>query len=209
RGDHSHTAADQVSYQCRQAIVSALQPVVLDHHVLAFHKAGFVEAFAERGHITGGDSGRPGADKPDHRRSRTLGARFDRPASDPAAENDDHFAPTDEISHRSYSRGCPITNNSTPQVGGLGSQAVGRTRSSPPPPFSRGRDDRLGGSLQLMRKYLLSFSRSSRGLNGFETKSSQPAARALFSSSIRAYEVTMIIGILRIAGSALIRRVAS
>ena len=51
RGDHGHTTADQVSHQRRQAIVLALQPVVLDRHVLALDVAGFTKAFAERGHI--------------------------------------------------------------------------------------------------------------------------------------------------------------
>ena len=54
RGDHGHLSADQIGHQCRQAIVLALQPVVLDRHVLAFDVAGFVEAFAERGHIARG-----------------------------------------------------------------------------------------------------------------------------------------------------------
>jgi hypothetical protein len=44
RRDYGHTAADQISHQCRQ-IVLALQPVVLDRHVLAFDVAVFVEAF--------------------------------------------------------------------------------------------------------------------------------------------------------------------
>ena len=60
RGDHGHLSADQIGHQCRQAIVLALQPVVLDRHVLAFDVAGFVEAFAERGHIARGGIGRPG-----------------------------------------------------------------------------------------------------------------------------------------------------
>ena len=51
RGDDGHTTADQVSHQRRQAIVLALQPVVLDRHVLALDVAGFAKAFAERGHI--------------------------------------------------------------------------------------------------------------------------------------------------------------
>jgi hypothetical protein len=48
-GDHGHIAMDKVSQQRRQAIVLALQPMVLDGHVLAFDIVGFVEAFAERG----------------------------------------------------------------------------------------------------------------------------------------------------------------
>ena len=41
RGDDGHTTADQVGHQRRQAIVLALQPVVLDRHVLALDVAGF------------------------------------------------------------------------------------------------------------------------------------------------------------------------
>jgi hypothetical protein len=52
-----HLSADQIGHQRRQAIVLALQPVVLDRHVLPFDVAGFVEAFAERGHITRGSIG--------------------------------------------------------------------------------------------------------------------------------------------------------
>jgi hypothetical protein len=67
RCDHGHTTVNQIGHQCRQAIVLALQPVVLDRHVLAFDVAGFVEAFAERGHITRVGIGRPVSDKSDHR----------------------------------------------------------------------------------------------------------------------------------------------
>ena len=52
RGDHGHLSADQIGNQRRQAIVVALQPVVLDRYVLTFDVAGFVEAFAERDRIT-------------------------------------------------------------------------------------------------------------------------------------------------------------
>jgi hypothetical protein len=67
RGDHGHTTADQVIHERRQAIVLALQPVVLDHHVLAFDVAGFVEAFAERSGIAGGVLGGPAIDESDDR----------------------------------------------------------------------------------------------------------------------------------------------
>jgi hypothetical protein len=46
-----HLAADQVGYQCRQTIVWARQPVVLDRHILVFDVTSFAEAFAERRHI--------------------------------------------------------------------------------------------------------------------------------------------------------------
>ena len=48
RGDHGHATADEVGHERGQAIVLALKPVVLDHHVLALDVTGFVERFAER-----------------------------------------------------------------------------------------------------------------------------------------------------------------
>jgi hypothetical protein len=43
--------ADEVSHQSRQAIVLALQPVILDRHIPAFDVAGFAQASAECGYI--------------------------------------------------------------------------------------------------------------------------------------------------------------
>src|SRR5262252_7122400 len=40
RGDHGHPTGDQISHHSRQAIELALQPVVLDRHVLALDVAG-------------------------------------------------------------------------------------------------------------------------------------------------------------------------
>ena len=65
--DYGHLSANQIGHQRRQAIVLALQPVVLDRHVLAFDVAGFVEAFAERGRKARRGISRPVSDKPDHR----------------------------------------------------------------------------------------------------------------------------------------------
>ena len=73
RRDDGHTTADEVIHERRQAIVLALQPVVLDHHVLAFDVAGFVEAFAERGGIAGGVLGRSAVDEADDRRRLLRG----------------------------------------------------------------------------------------------------------------------------------------
>jgi hypothetical protein len=52
RGDDGHTTPDQVSHQRRHAVVLAVQPMVLDRHVLAFDVAEFAESLAERGRIT-------------------------------------------------------------------------------------------------------------------------------------------------------------
>ena len=45
--DHGHTTADELSHERRQAVVLAVRPVVLDHHVLALEVAGFVEGFTK------------------------------------------------------------------------------------------------------------------------------------------------------------------
>jgi hypothetical protein len=57
----------------------ALQPVVLDRHVLAFDVAGLVEAFAERGHKACVGIGRPISDKSNYRQRRLLRTRHNRP----------------------------------------------------------------------------------------------------------------------------------
>ena len=82
RGDHGYSPADQIGHQRRQAIVLALQPVVLDRHVLAFDVAGFFEAFAECVRITHVSIGRPSANDADHRHRRLLRlCRNERPRS--------------------------------------------------------------------------------------------------------------------------------
>jgi hypothetical protein len=79
RGDHGHPTADEVSRQFRQGIEFALQPVVFDHHILAFDVAGFAKPFAELGHIARGGIGRPAVEKPDHRQRLLLRPRHERP----------------------------------------------------------------------------------------------------------------------------------
>ena len=51
RGDYGHLSADQIGHQVPQATVLTLEPVVLDHHVLAFNIAGFLQTLAEGGQI--------------------------------------------------------------------------------------------------------------------------------------------------------------
>jgi hypothetical protein len=48
RSDHGHTTADEVSHEGRKAVVLAVQPAVLDHHILALDVASFVERFTKR-----------------------------------------------------------------------------------------------------------------------------------------------------------------
>src|SRR5262249_27828756 len=91
--DHGHFSADQIGHQCRQAIVLALQPVVLDRYVLAFDVAGLVQAFAERAQIARGGIGRKASNNPDHRLRRLLRARRERQRDCRAAKERDELAP--------------------------------------------------------------------------------------------------------------------
>jgi hypothetical protein len=87
RGDHRHTTAHQFSHQFRQAIELALQPMVLDRHLLALDVAAFTKPFAERGDRARCGIGRPAADEPDHRHRPLLRPRHHRPrrrAAEPA-----------------------------------------------------------------------------------------------------------------------------
>src|SRR6516225_1403913 len=78
RRDNGDATADEVSHQRRQAIEAAIEPIVLDRHVLALDMAGFAKAFLESGHAGRGGSGRPEADEADDRR-RLLRACRHRP----------------------------------------------------------------------------------------------------------------------------------
>ena len=99
RGDHGHATADKIGHEGRQAVVLAVQPVVLDHHVLALDGAGFVEAFTERSGLAHGGLGRPAADKADHRQCRLLRTRRERPRSCCAAQCEYEFSPSDVDCH--------------------------------------------------------------------------------------------------------------
>jgi hypothetical protein len=89
RGDHGHATAHEVGHERRQATEFAVQPVVLDRHVLTLDVAGFAEAFIERSGIAHGGLGRPGADEADDRHRRLLRARRERPRRCPTDERDE------------------------------------------------------------------------------------------------------------------------
>ena len=48
RGDNGHFAAYQIGHHSCRAIVATVKPMILNHYVLAFRIAGFIEALAER-----------------------------------------------------------------------------------------------------------------------------------------------------------------
>jgi type III restriction enzyme len=91
-GNHGDATADEIGHERRQAIILALQPVVLDHHVLVLNVAGFVEAFAEGSARARGILGRPGTYEADDRHRRLLRARCKRPRCRRATEKRDEFA---------------------------------------------------------------------------------------------------------------------
>src|SRR5262249_33727432 len=93
-GNHGDATADEIGHERWQAIILALQPVVLDHHVLVLNVAGFVEAFAEGSARTRGILGRPSTDKADDRHRWLLCAhpRRKRPSSRYTAEQSDELA---------------------------------------------------------------------------------------------------------------------
>src|SRR5215831_7604945 len=93
RSDNGYATADEVSHERRQAIVSALQPVVFDHDVLALDVAGFVEAVVERSRIAPRGLRRPNVDEADDRHRWLLRARRERPCCRAAHERDERAAP--------------------------------------------------------------------------------------------------------------------
>src|SRR6516165_6629659 len=95
RRDHSHMAADQVSDQRCHTIILALQPVVLDYHVLAFDVAGFGQPPTERGRRARPAFGRSAVNEGDHGRGRLLRPCRQRPGRGRAAEKGDEVAPPD------------------------------------------------------------------------------------------------------------------
>ena len=59
RHNERHMAAHEVCRQCGEPIVSTFRPAVLDCDILALNIAGFLQAFAERGHEVRIGSGDP------------------------------------------------------------------------------------------------------------------------------------------------------
>jgi hypothetical protein len=96
---HGHLSADQIGQQCWQAIVSALQPVVLDRYVLPFDVADFIEALAERGHIARVGICRLATNDSDHRHRRLLRACRERPCNCCAAERRYELPPANADCH--------------------------------------------------------------------------------------------------------------
>jgi len=92
RGNHVHTAANQIGCQRRQLIVVVLRPAELDRHVLAFDEGGPVQTATELGHEMRGPLGRLTVEEPDYRHRRLLRARRERPRCRTAKKGDESAA---------------------------------------------------------------------------------------------------------------------
>src|SRR5215510_14713844 len=122
RSDNDDATADEVSHERRQAIVSAVQPIVLDNHVLTLDVAGFAEASAERSGMASGGIGPPTADEADGRHLWLLRARRQRPCCRRTA---DHRA---ELASLYVEHGLPSRNPLCQLTAGLG--CLGSARRS-------------------------------------------------------------------------------
>src|SRR5262245_20995424 len=113
RSDNGDATADEVSHERRKAIVSDVQPIVLDHHVLPLDVAGFVEALAERSGMARGGIGWPAGDKRDGRHGGLLRSRRERPHRR-AAEQRHELASFHSIT--SWARSSTDVGSSIPSV---------------------------------------------------------------------------------------------
>src|SRR5262249_61007685 len=93
----------------------SVEPVVLRRHVWPLRVAGFMEAFAKRGHVARVGIGRPGSDKPDRRQRRLLRARRERPRRR-AAEQGDELAALYTHSITSSARVMRVGGTSRPSA---------------------------------------------------------------------------------------------
>src|SRR6516164_9685549 len=93
RGDDSHAAADKISHERGQAIVAAVKPMVLDHHVLALDVAGFLKAFPKCSTKVRVAFRRAGVDESNHWHRGLLRARRERPRGRTAEQRDEVAPP--------------------------------------------------------------------------------------------------------------------
>ena len=90
-GDNGDATANEVVHNRWQTIEPAIQPMVLDRHILALDEAGLVETLTEGIDIA--RNRRRSVDEADHRQCPLLGLRRERPRRR-AAERGDEFTPS-------------------------------------------------------------------------------------------------------------------
>src|SRR5215831_1126156 len=92
RSDHCHLTAYQIGCEVGESIILVVRPAIFDRHILVFDVPGFADALPECGHETCSIGRRRAAEKPNHRHSRLLCARPERPGRRRAAEKRDECA---------------------------------------------------------------------------------------------------------------------
>src|SRR5262245_59903533 len=93
RSDHRHLTAYQIGCEVGQSVDLVLRPAILNRHILALDVAGFTKALAECGQISCTIDRRRAAEEPNHRHSRLLRARRERPCRRAAGQRDERAAP--------------------------------------------------------------------------------------------------------------------
>src|SRR5215475_5019958 len=93
RSDHRHLTAYQIGCEVGQSVDLVLRPAILNRHILALDVAGFTKALAECGQISCTIDRRRAAEEPNHRHSRLLRARRERPCRRAAEQRDERAAP--------------------------------------------------------------------------------------------------------------------
>src|SRR5262245_7194636 len=89
RGDDSHATADEISHERGHALEAAVEPMVLDLHVLTLDVADFLEAFSKLSTNVHGAYRRTGANESNHRHRRLLCARRERPRGRATEQRDE------------------------------------------------------------------------------------------------------------------------
>src|SRR5262245_33253988 len=92
-GEHGDLPRRQLRGQGWQVLICTARPTKLDGDVLAFYEAEVIQALPERGHKVRGVLWRPAAHESDHRHSRLLRPRRERPHRRRATEQRDEVAP--------------------------------------------------------------------------------------------------------------------
>jgi hypothetical protein len=77
--NHGHLTTNQIGRQRRHSIVLAFRPAVFDRGISTLDIAGFAQTLSERSHHARIRGGRCTVEKPNHRHSRLLRRRCERP----------------------------------------------------------------------------------------------------------------------------------
>src|SRR5262249_50299600 len=136
--NHGDLSPHQFRRQCRQPIELIVGPAVFDSDVLALDKACVFQALAESTQPGRVSIGRRGVEEPDHRHTRLLRPRRERPCGYTAAEKCDEFPPPHGAYPKAkdhgtkYSRsGAVHRSNSGPLVSALLIFPVGSSATEP------------------------------------------------------------------------------